>query len=60
MVAVLQKPVSLANGKEAMHDYIELIRTQGLHRKAEQPKAETEEELLRVQQTYREQKGYGG
>lgn len=59
MAAILQKPASLSNGREAMEDYIQSIRTQGLHRKAAQPDNE-EQELLMVQKTYREQKGYGG
>lgn len=55
MATLLQKPESLANGGNTMKDYIETIRMQGLYRKAEQ-----DQDLLTVQQNYREKKGYGG
>ena len=55
MAAILQKPESLADGPRTMKDYIEIIRTQNLHRNPAGA-----QDLLAVQKTYREKKGYGG
>ena len=55
MATLLQKPESLASGGTIMKDYIETIRTQKLHRDIENA-----QDLLAVQQNYREKKGYGG
>ncbi|MDR1589025.1 MAG: DNA primase [Oscillospiraceae bacterium] len=53
--AILQKPESIPNGRQALRDYIEKIRTERLKMKA---KAETD--ILAVYSKYKETKGLGG
>lgn len=50
---ILQKPESLAHGKQALQDYINIVRR-------EASRGSTDDALLRVTQKYKENQGYGG